>query len=107
MKDPAFLFYSSDFLTGTMLFTNEQVGKYIRLLCLQHQQGHLTIDDMNNICSTYDKRIFDKFTKDDAGLYYNERLENETIKRKSYCQSRRDNRINGSKPKEKKKKGWF
>ena len=40
-KDPAFLFYPSDFLTGTMFMTDEQVGKYIRLLCAQHQKGHL------------------------------------------------------------------
>ena len=40
-KDPAFLFYSSDFLTGTMFFTDEQVGKYIRLLCAQHQKGQI------------------------------------------------------------------
>ena len=38
-KDPAFLFYTSDFLTGTMFMTNEQVGIYIRLLCSQHQHG--------------------------------------------------------------------
>ena len=40
-KDPAFLFYSNDFLTGTYTMTDEQVGKYIRLLCLQHQKGEL------------------------------------------------------------------
>ena len=37
-KDPAFLFYSSDFLSGTFTMTNEQIGKYIRLLCIQHQK---------------------------------------------------------------------
>ena len=41
MKDPAFLFYSSDFLSGTMLMNNEEIGIYIKLICLQHQQGHL------------------------------------------------------------------
>ena len=46
MKDPAFLFYSSDFLSGTMLMTDEEVGKDIRLLCLQHQKGHLKEKDM-------------------------------------------------------------
>jgi hypothetical protein len=45
-KDPAILFYTSDFLTGTMTFTDEQVGKYIRLLCLQHQKDKLTEKDM-------------------------------------------------------------
>ncbi len=40
-KDPAFLFYTGDFSTGTQFFTDEQVGKYVRLLMAQHQIGHL------------------------------------------------------------------
>ena len=38
-KDPAVLFYTSDFLTGTILMNYEQKGKYITLLCIQHQHG--------------------------------------------------------------------
>ena len=30
-KDPAFLFYSSDFLTGTMFMSDTQLGKYIKI----------------------------------------------------------------------------
>lgn len=91
--DPAFLFYSSDFLTGTTLMTDEQVGKYIRLMCLQHQTGHLAEKHMLNICKTYDEDIFRKFKKDGDGKYYNERLENEIIKRSNYSKSRRANRL--------------
>ncbi len=90
MKDPAFLFYSSDFLSGTMLMSNEEVGIYIRLLCLQHQQGHLKEEDMISIGAT--KKIFSKFIKDNKGCYYNERLEYEVNKRKAYSESRRNNR---------------
>jgi len=36
-KDPAFLFYSNDFDQGTKFFTDDQTGKYIRLLIAQHQ----------------------------------------------------------------------
>lgn len=91
-KDPAFLFYSSDFLTGTMLFTDEQVGKYIRLLCLQHQKGHLSEKDIIKICGGIDEDILSKFIKDNSGLYYNERLENEIVKRVKYSESRSKNR---------------
>jgi uncharacterized protein YdaU (DUF1376 family) len=91
-KDPAFLFYSSDFLTGTMLMTDEQVGKYIRLLCIQHQKGRLSEKDMLKICGSYDEDIFSKFHKDEAGLYYNERLEAEINRRLAYSESRRKNR---------------
>lgn len=93
MKDPAFLFYSSDFLVGTMLMTDEQIGKYIRLLCTQHQKGHLKEKDMLNICGSYDEDIYSKFIKDADGLFYNERLEFEANKRKAYAESRRNNRI--------------
>lgn len=92
MKDPAFLFYSSDFLSGTMLMTDEDVGQYIRLLCLQHQKGHLKEKDMLNICKKYNEDIFSKFKKDEDGNYYNERLEYESNKRKAYSESRRNNR---------------
>lgn len=92
MKDPAFLFYSSDFLSGTMLMTDEEVGQYIKLLCLQHQKGHLKEKDILNICKSYNEDIFSKFTKDEEGNYYNERLEYESNKRKAYSESRRNNR---------------
>lgn len=93
-KDPAFLFYSSDFLTGTMFMTDSQLGKYIKILCTQHQKGHLSEKDMLKICKRYDKDIFEKFTKDDDGKYYNIRLESEITKRKDYSKSRSENRKN-------------
>ena len=91
-KDPAFLFYSSDFLTGTMFMDNEQVGKFIRLMCAQHQKGRLTEKDMLKICGTHDEDIWSKFARDGGGLFYNERLEQEVNKRKAYSESRRNNR---------------
>ena len=91
-KDPAVLFYTSDFISGTMLMSDEQRGKYIMLLCLQHQQGGLSEEDMLNICKTYDKKIFNKFIKKDDGLYYNERMKIESERRKAYSESRRKNR---------------
>jgi hypothetical protein len=92
-KDPAVLFYTSDFYTGTAFMSNEQVGKYIRLLCLQHQHGRLKDEHMLNICQSYDKDIYSKFIKDENGLFYNERLEIEAIKRKAYCEGRRLNKL--------------
>lgn len=92
MKDPAFLFYSNDFLSGTILMTDEEVGQYIKLLCLQHQKGHLKEKDMLNICKTHNEEIFSKFKKDEEGNYYNERLEIEANKRKKFVESRREAR---------------
>ena len=89
-KDPAVLFYTSDFLSGTFTMDNEQVGKYIRLLCLQHQKGKLSEKDMLSICKAYDNEIWDKFKIED-GFYYNERMYNETIRRQKFSESRRNN----------------
>lgn len=93
MKDPAFLFYSADFLTGTMFMTDEQVGKYIRLLAAQHQNGgKLTENHMIFICKSHDEIIWSKFEKDETGNYFNVRLREETEKRLAYCKSRGDNK---------------
>lgn len=71
--------------------TDEQVGKYIRLLCLQHQKKRLSEKDMLHICKTYDEDIWCKFARDDAG-YYNQRMEEEADRRRNYNESRRNNR---------------
>jgi hypothetical protein len=89
-KDPAVLFYTSDFLSGTFTMTDEQVGKYMRLLCLQHQKGKLTEKDMLSICKAYDVDIWDKFKFED-GIFLNERMYNETIRRQKFSESRRNN----------------
>lgn len=90
-KDPAVLFYTSDFLTGTLMMNYEQRGKYITLLCLQHQKGILSESDMLKICGTYDEDIFNKFIKNDQG-YINVRLNIEIEKRRKYSKSRSENR---------------
>jgi hypothetical protein len=70
----------------------EQKGKFITLLCIQHQKGHMIEKDMLQICGTYDEDIFSKFKKDNDGKFYNERLKDEVEKRKAYSESRRNNR---------------
>ena len=104
---PAVLFYTSDFLTGTALLDDDQIGKYIKLLCIQHQKfpNRLTNKDMLKICNSYDEDIFSKFIKDNEGRYYNKRMETEIIKRQNYCKSRSDNR--SRKNKEEKKSNTY
>ena len=92
-KDPALLFYSGDFLVGTMTMTMEQKGKYITLLCLQHQQGFLTEEDMKEHLEDTDIKVFNKFDKSADGNYYNLRLKEEAERRKTYSESRRNNRM--------------
>lgn len=92
-KDPAVLFYTQDFLVGTTFMNHEQRGKYITLLCLQHQKGVLSEKDMLHICGTYDEDVFAKFVRDDQGNFFNERMKMETERRATYAESRRKNRM--------------
>ena len=91
-KDPAVLFYTQDFLVGTITMTNEQRGKYITLLCLQHQKQKLTLKDLKTILTDEDIEVADKFPLQSDGFYYNLRMYEEAIKRKNYTESRRNNR---------------
>ena len=93
MKDPAVLFYTSDFLSGTYTMSDEQVGKYMRLLCFQHQHGKLSQKDMLSICKAYDVEIWSKF-RSENNFFYNERMLIESEKRKKYSESRRKNANN-------------
>ena len=79
-KDPAFLFYPSDFLTGTMFMTNEHIGIYIRLLCSQHQHGGIIDKDSFNALVGSFNLIKNKFIETETG-FYNERLTIEMDKR--------------------------
>ena len=79
-KDPAFLFYPSDFLTGTMFMNHEQIGIYMRLLCSQHQHGGI-IDKLSfNSLVGENEILRSKFIEVEIG-FYNERLANEMEKR--------------------------
>jgi hypothetical protein len=89
-KDPAVLLYTNDFLSGTYTMTDEQVGKFIRLLCYQHQKGKLTEKDMQSICKGYDEDVYAKFQIVD-GYYINKRMYEEAEKRSKFTESRRNN----------------
>jgi len=80
-KDPAFLFYPQDFITGTMFMTSEQVGIYIRLLCAQHQHGG-SIGKIAFESMTAGQEIIRSKFKEDADGFYNERLLSEMGLRK-------------------------
>lgn len=98
MKDPAFLFYSSDFLSGVSDLTMEERGQYITLLCIQHQKGVLTEKTIRLLVGSCSVDVLNKFTKDSDGNYYNERLKIESEKRNKFTESRRNNGLKGGRP---------
>ena len=91
MKDPAMLFYTSDFLTGVTLLNMKERGQYITLLCLQQQLGHMTLKQMTTAVGKLSEAVMDKFIQDDDGLYYNRRADIEINKRKAHSQKQREN----------------
>ena len=86
-KDPAFLFYPESFLVGVMDMTDEEVGQYIKLMCRQHQKGHLP----TAVIEKASDAVREKFVQDADGKWYNERLELEIQKRAKWTASRRRN----------------
>ncbi len=94
-KDPAFLFYSSDFLTGVQDLTMEERGQYITLLCVQHQKGRLSDKLIKLACGKISTDVLKKFSIDDNNLYYNVRLEAEVQKRSLHTDKQRDRAISG------------
>ena len=91
-KDPAVLFYTADFLASTVLWTYEELGMYIKLLCMQHLQGGISKQDLAQVCSD-NERVLSKFELGDDGLYYNQRMYEETVRRKNFCDKQRANRV--------------
>ena len=104
MKDPAFLFYSSDFLTGCASLTMEERGQYITLLCLEHQLGRLSEKTIRLSVGSVSVDVLEKFKQDENGLLYNERLEIEIEKRSNFIDTRRTNGLKGGRPKAENKK---
>jgi hypothetical protein len=89
-KAPAMNFYPEKFLTGTFTFTHEQCGKYIRLLCLNHQKGPLSAKIMESIIGPEkDIEIYEKFTLTDDGTYTNARVQKEIEKREIFRENQR------------------
>ncbi|MHA4844454.1 hypothetical protein ACX0G7_09830 [Flavitalea antarctica] len=93
-KDPALLWYWGDWNSGTATFTRHLKGCYIDLLHAQFNSGPLSVEEIKIVLGadfaawgTLQK----KFKRTETGLFFNERLELEKNKRKSFSESRRKN----------------
>ncbi len=94
-KDPAFLFYTNDFLTGVAELTMEERGQYITLMCLQHQKGSLTKKLIMINVPGVTKDVLGKFKKNGEGNLFNERLKKEIIKRQEHAEKQRKRALDG------------
>ena len=98
-KDPAVLFYTADFLVGVQGLTMEERGQYITLLCLQHQQGHLSEKAITLAIGKASEDVLAKFEIDENGLLYQHRMDEESEKREAYLLRQYNNGIKGGRPK--------
>jgi len=103
-KPPAFQFYASDFLAGTNLMTNEEVGIYVRALCHQWDAGGLSDLHLERLglglgFSGF-PQIKAKFALDDHdGLWKNPRLECVRVEQVEYRRKQAENGAKGGRPK--------
>lgn len=88
-KSPAVLWYPADYLVGIIGMTWEEQGRYVYLLNVQFEKGHI---DISRIMPDCPEIVLAHFVQDEDGLYYNERMEEEQNKRQKYCDSRSKNR---------------
>ena len=105
-KDPAFLFYPTEFMLECSLMPDDEVGKYIKVFCNFHVHGHLSEKEIERICDGHYDSIFGKLLKDENGLYYHLRMEHELHRRKCYVGNRMQN-FAGSKKKTENKESSF
>lgn len=93
MKDPAVLFYYQDFLVGTEFMTDDEVGKYIRILCHQADKGVLSESQVKRICrtETIPCAIIEKLSRDEEGNFYQHRMKIEKEKRVKHIEHQRNN----------------
>jgi hypothetical protein len=94
-KDPAMLWYWSDWHSGTITLSRFLKGCYMDVLHAQFNSGHLTLEEIKTVLGsdfgTAWPTLLKKFKVDDTGKFFNERLEEEQLKRAAFTASRRKN----------------
>lgn len=89
-KKPSISFYTSDFISQTMFLSFEDKGKLIMLYCLQHQHGHLSKEQMEQVCGNLSTGIMSFFQTDSEGKYYNEQIEQSMIERENFIKRQKE-----------------
>lgn len=90
-KDFCFYFYTRDFMVSTQFFTDAEVGKYIRIICTQHQFGRLTPEMLQKVAGKISEKIKRKLKNDEQGNFYDEDFERIFEQRTKYLKSRLSN----------------
>lgn len=95
-KNPSVNWFFNDWHGGTSIFSRHQKGCYMDILHAQFNNGHLSLDEIKNVLGSdfgqHWPTIRKKFKEDKDGLFYNERLESETLKKSIYSESQSEKR---------------
>lgn len=94
-KDPAINWYFDNWSGGTKTMSRFLKGCYMDLLDAQFHSGHLSLEEIKQVLgSDFSawQTLQKKFNQDESGNFFNERMELEIQKRKTYSESRRNNR---------------
>jgi len=89
---PAFQFYADDFLAGTYDMSQEDVGAYIRLLCVQWNRGSIPVqpERLSRLAGgVVSQDVLSKFETGEDGQLRNNRLENERAKQLHFRERQR------------------
>ncbi len=95
-KDPAILWYFNDWHGGTSTLSRHLKGCYMDILHAQFNNGQLSIEEIKTVLGSDFGAAWPtlqkKFVKEEStGLFYNERLVFEKVKRKNFTKSRSNN----------------
>ena len=71
MKDPAFLFYSQDWIVGCQTLTFEERGQYITIISQMHQQGRMKEETIRFLVGSVSDNLKSKFGIDENGFWFN------------------------------------
>lgn len=96
MRDPAMLWYWDNWYSGTQLLSRFLKGCYMDLLHAQFNNGHLSLEEIKT-CLGSDfgqswPTLQKKFTRDENGMFFNERTELEKNRRAKFVESRSNNK---------------
>ncbi len=85
---PSMPFYPFEFISETMFLTNEQIGKYIKMLCAFYMHGRLAWERLASVCGGADSELLSLLDVDENGFYYKKKLEAESERREAFLKSK-------------------
>ena len=100
-KNPSFQFYANDFLADVAEWTNEEVGIYMRLLCLQWINGSISaeLDRLPYNAKSVWGMIGGKFELGKDNRYRNKKLETIRAQKMTFLEKQKANGTKGGRPK--------